>query len=76
MERADAGKEHMGLSTWGNASDGKIIKADATIAKNYLSEKEMSYLERIVTLYLDYAELRAERHIPMSMEDCAKRLDV
>lgn len=65
----------MGLTTWENAPDGKIIKADVTIAKNYLSEKEMSYLERIVTLYLDYAELQAERHIPMSMEDWAKRLD-
>lgn len=75
VERADADKEHMGLTTWENAPDGKIIKADVTIAKNYLSEKEMSYLERIVTLYLDYAELQAERHIPMSMEDWAKRLD-
>ena len=75
VERADARKAHMGLTTWGNAPDGKIIKADVTIAKNYLSEQEMSYLERIVTLYLDYAELQAERHIPMSMEDWAKRLD-
>ncbi len=75
VERADARKEHMGLTTWGNAPDGKIIKADVTIAKNYLNEQEMSYLERIVTLYLDYAELQAERHIPMSMEDWAKRLD-
>ena len=75
VERADAQKEHMGLATWENAPDGKIIKADVTIAKNYLSEKEMSYLERIVSLYLDYAELQAERKIPMSMEDWAKRLD-
>lgn len=75
VERADAQKEHMGLTTWENAPDGKIIKADVTVAKNYLSEQEMSYLERIVTLYLDYAELQAERHIPMSMEDWAKRLD-
>lgn len=75
LQRADAQKEHMGLATWENAPDGKIIKADVTIAKNYLSEQEMSYLERIVTLYLDYAELQAERHIPMSMEDWAKRLD-
>ena len=75
VERADARKAHMGLTTWGNAPDGKIIKADVTIAKNYLNEQEMSYLERIVTLYLDYAELQAERHIPMSMEDWAKRLD-
>lgn len=75
VERANAQKEHMGLTTWGNAPNGKIIKADVTIAKNYLSEQELAYLERIVTLYLDYAELQAERHIPMSMEDWAKRLD-
>ena len=75
VERADARKEHMGLTTWESAPDGKIVKADVTIAKNYLSEQEMSYLERIVTLYLDYAELQAERKIPMSMEDWAKRLD-
>lgn len=75
VERADAAKEHMGLVTWENAPDGKIVKADVTVAKNYLSEKEMSYLERIVSLYLDYAELQAERKIPMSMEDWAKRLD-
>ena len=55
--------------------DGKILKADVTIAKNYLSKEEMNYLERIVSLYLDYAELQAERKIPMSMEDWAKRLD-
>ena len=53
VERADAAKEHMGLATWENAPDGKIVKADVTVAKNYLSEKEMSYLERIVSLYLD-----------------------
>ena len=75
VERADAKKEHMGLTTWENAPSGKIIKADVTIAKNYLSEKEMSFMERLVSLYLDYAELQAERHIPMSMEDWAKRLD-
>ena len=74
-ERADATKEHMGLTTWENAPDGKILKADVTIAKNYLSKEEMNYLERIVSLYLDYAELQAERKIPMSMEDWAKRLD-
>ena len=74
-ERADANKEHMGLTTWENAPEGKIIKSDVSIAKNYLSEKELSYLERIVSLYLDYAELQAERRIPMSMEDWAKRLD-
>lgn len=75
VERADAKKEHMGLTTWENAPSGKIIKADVTIAKNYLSEKEMSFMERLVSLYLDYAEMQAERHIPMSMEDWAKRLD-
>ena len=74
-ERADAQKDHMGLTTWESAPDGKIVKSDVTIAKNYLSEKEMNYLERIVSMYLDYAELQAERHIPMSMEDWAKRLD-
>lgn len=75
VERADASKEHMGLTTWENAPDGKILKTDVTVAKNYLSEQEMHYLERIVSLYLDYAELQAERKIPMSMEDWAKRLD-
>ena len=75
IERADATKEHMGLTTWENAPDGKILKADVTVAKNYLNKEEMNYLERIVSLYLDYAELQAERKIPMSMEDWAKRLD-
>lgn len=75
LERADHKKEHMGLTYWKGAPDGKIVKSDVTVAKNYLSEKEMTYLERIVSLYLDYAELQAERHIPMSMEDWAKRLD-
>ena len=74
-ERADAQKEHMGLTSWENAPDGKIVKSDVSIAKNYLTESELSFLERIVSLYLDYAELQAERHIPMSMEDWAKRLD-
>ena len=75
VERADAEKEHMGLTTWENAPSGKILKADVSVAKNYLTEDEMSYMERIVSLYLDYAELQAERHIPMSMEDWSKRLD-
>ncbi len=75
VERADASKAHMGLTTWENAPDGKILKADVTIAKNYLSKEEMDYLERIVSLYLDYAELQAQRKIPMSMEDWARRLD-
>jgi hypothetical protein len=75
VERADADKAHMGLTTWETAPDGKIIKADVSIAKNYLNEKEMRYLERIVSLYLDFAELQAERQTPMSMEDWAQRLD-
>jgi len=75
VARADASKKHMGLTTWENAPDGKILKADVTVAKNYLSKEEMNYLERIVSLYLDYAELQAQRKIPMSMEDWAKRLD-
>ena len=75
VERADAAKEHMGLTSWEAAPDGKIVKADVVVAKNYLSGEEMRYLERIVSLYLDYAELQAERKIPMSMEDWAKRLD-
>lgn len=65
VERADANKEHMELTTWENTQDGKILKTDVTVAKNYLSEQEMHYLERIVSLYLDYAELQAERKIPM-----------
>jgi len=75
VKRADAEKEHMGLTTWDAAPEGKIVKADVSVAKNYLSEKEMYYLQRIVSLYLDYAELQAERKIPMSMDDWAKRLD-
>ena len=63
------------MITWENAPDGKILKTDVTVAKNYLSREEMTYMERIVTLYLDYAELQAERRIPMSMEDWAARLD-
>lgn len=75
-ERADAEKPHMGLTTWAAAPDGKIIKGDVSIAKNYLTEKEMRSLERIVSAYLDLAEDRAERHIPMTMEDWARRLDL
>ena len=75
-ERADAEKPNMGLTTWASAPDGKIVKSDVGIAKNYLSEKEMRSLERIVSAYLDLAEDRAERHIPMTMEDWAKRLDL
>lgn len=75
-ERADADKPHMGLTTWAAAPDGKIVESDVSIAKNYLSEKEMRSLERIVSAYLDLAEDRAERHIPMTMEDWSKRLDL
>ena len=75
-ERANATKPHMGLSTWASAPDGKIVKSDVSVAKNYLTEQEMHSLERIVSAYLDLAEDRAERHIPMTMEDWAKRLDL
>ena len=75
VERADANKEYMGFTYWENAPNGKIVKSDVSIAKNYLSNEEISFLERLVSLYLDYAEMQAERHIPMSMEDWAKRLD-
>jgi hypothetical protein len=75
-ERAYADKPHMGLTTWAAAPEGKIVKSDVSVAKNYLSEQEMRSLERIVSAYLDLAEDRAERHIPMTMEDWAKRLDL
>ena len=75
LNRANSNKEHMGLTTWKNAPNGKIIKSDVSIAKNYLTEKEIRRLDRIVSMYLDYAEEQAERHIPMSMEDWAKKLD-
>jgi hypothetical protein len=75
-ERADSKKTHMGLITWAAAPDGKIVKSDVSIAKNYLNEQEMRSLERIVSAYLDLAEDRAERHIPMTMEDWSKRLDL
>ena len=75
-ERADAEKPHMGLTSWAAAPEGKIVKSDVSIAKNYLTEKEMRSLERIVSAYLDLAEDRAERHIPMTMVDWSKRLDL
>ncbi|MBO4906750.1 MAG: virulence RhuM family protein [Bacteroidaceae bacterium] len=75
MERADAEKEHMGLNTWENAPDGKIVKTDVSIAKNYLKEMELEDMGRIVTAVLEFAESRAKRHIPMTMEDWAKRID-
>ncbi len=76
MERANHEKEHMGLTTWKNAPKGKIVKADVSVAKNYLSQNELTDLNQIVSMYLDYAERQAKRHIPMTMEDWAKRLDV
>ena len=75
-ERADADKPHMGLTTWAAAPEGKIVKSDVSIAKNYLTDEEMRSMERIVSAYLDLAEDRAERRIPMTMEDWAKRLDL
>jgi len=74
-ERADANKPSMGLTTWKNAPHGKVLKGDITTAKNYLIEKEIKDLERIVTMYLDYAELQASRQVPMKMADWAERLN-
>jgi len=76
MQRADSGKAHMGLASWDNAPDGKIIKTDVSIAKNYLNRDELESLGRIVNAYLDLAEERARRKIPMTMEDWSKRLDL
>ena len=73
--RADHTKEHMGLTSWRNAPNGKIVKADVSIAKNYLSVDEMEELNEIVTMYLDYATRQARRHIPMTMADWASKLD-
>lgn len=75
-ERADVEKPHMELATWAAAPEGKIVKSDVSVAKNYLSEQEMHSLECIVSAYLDLAEDRAVRHIPMTMEDWVKRLDL
>lgn len=75
IERASAEKEHMGLTTWENAPDGKIVKPDVSIAKNYLKESELEDMGRIVNSFLDLAEDMAKRHIPMTMEDWAKRID-
>lgn len=74
--RADADKPHMGLTSWKEAPLGKIMKSDVSVAKNYLTEDELYSLERIVSAYLDLAEDRARRHIPMTMADWAKRLDI
>ncbi len=75
MDRANAGKENMGLTTWRNAPKGKIVKRDVSVAKNYLTLDEIDSLNRIVTMYLDYAENQAKRKIPMTMEDWANKLN-
>lgn len=75
VERANAEKEHMGLTTWAKALHGKIIRSDVSVAKNYLKENELQALGRLVNAYLDIAKDMAERHIPMTMEDWAKRID-
>jgi len=75
MARADSRKKHMGLGTWEKAPDGKILKTDVSVAKNYLNATELESLGRIVNAWLDLAEERARRKIPMTMEDWAKRLD-
>ncbi len=76
VNRADAEKEHMGLTTWENAPDGKIVKTDVSIAKNYLKGVELEDMGRLVNVVLDMAERMAKRHIPMTMEDWAKRIDI
>lgn len=76
FNRADAKKDYMGLTSWVNSADGKILKSDVTIAKNYLTEAELDELGRIVSAYMDLAESRAKRRIPMNMEDWTKWLDI
>lgn len=75
VARADHNKEHMRLKSWKNAPDGKIVKTDVSIAKNYLEKEELAELNEIVTMYLDYATRQARRHIPMTMEDWKTKLD-
>jgi len=75
VERADHEKPHMGLTSWKNAPNGKIVKADVSIAKNYLLHEEMQELNEIVEMYLDYAARQARRHIPMTMADWSGKLD-
>ena len=74
-ERADADKEHMGLTSWEGAPNGKIHRYDVVVAKNYLTEDELQQLARIVSAYLDFAEMQAIRHIPMTMADWEDRLN-
>lgn len=76
VDRADADKEHMGLTTWEKAPNGKIVKADVSIAKNYLKESELDDMGKLVNTILDFAQRMANRHIPMTMEDWAKRIDI
>jgi len=75
LERANHKKEHMGLTNWKKAPNGKILKSDVVVAKNYLSQNEIKSLDRIVTMYLDYAEDQAERNIPMTMKDWSQKLN-
>jgi len=75
-ERADAEKKHMGLTNWANSPDGRIVKSDVSIAKNYLSESELQNLSMLVNAYLDLAERRAKNHTPMTMESWANHLDL
>lgn len=74
--RADSQKEHMGLTSWKNSPNGKIYKSDVTIAKNYLNEKEISRLNRLVTMFIDYAELQAEDGNLMKMQDCVDAVNI
>lgn len=76
VDRADADKVHMGLTTWEKAPNGKIVKADVSIAKNYLKESELDDMGKLVNTILDFAQRMADRHIPMTMEDWAKRIDI
>lgn len=76
VDRADADKEHMGLTTWEKAPNGKIVKADVSIAKHYLKESELDDTGKLVNTILDFAQRMADRHIPMTMEDWAKRIDI
>ena len=75
MQRANASQSNMGLTTWKNAPQGKILKSDIGTAKNYMQENEIKELERIVTMYLDFAELQAESQVSIKMEDWISRLD-
>ncbi|MBU2259615.1 virulence RhuM family protein, partial [Patescibacteria group bacterium] len=74
-ERVDSNKPNMGLTTWKNSPEGKVLKGDVAVAKNYLNQEELSNLNRIVTMYLDFAELQASRHVPVKMTDWVVKLD-